>query len=183
MFQNTFTAIAQIPKPEIVLWAEESVQVDTIEEEADLIANASAIAQNSSVFLGIAYFLNTNPAYNKFGSNPFSHLLLRFLVDHSVTTVVLISDVGVKLIDYKKSHPVPGMENITAGPAVLSIFLLSFAGEITMMTRFAGAAIRRHQIRAHRCRNLLRLQLPALHLPSLSTQRRYYASGTFNNVV
>lgn len=84
-----------------ILWAEETVEIHTDEEEDDLISRGinMTLQSNGVSYLGIAYYKHKHNA--KMATNQF----------------VLITPEGNVAWNYKKAHPVPGVESdVKAGP-------------------------------------------------------------------
>jgi apolipoprotein N-acyltransferase len=101
-----------------ILWSEEAVKVTSDEEEQALIQKGATLLLTQSpsqeTFLGLTYYkkkLNANTATNHF---------------------TLLTPTGEIAWNYKKAHPVPGVEdNVDPGPNILPIYHSSHYGTLS----------------------------------------------------
>ncbi len=55
VIETTKKALANIPKPEIIVWAEVSAIVNTSKEANDMLSTLAAMAKVSKTLIGVAY--------------------------------------------------------------------------------------------------------------------------------
>ncbi|KAI9323251.1 carbon-nitrogen hydrolase [Dichotomocladium elegans] len=84
----------------IIIWSEETAQVQDPDAEQQLIERAKGIAAEENVYIGLTYELSGPVMANKFA---------------------LVTPGGDVPINYIKSHPVPYVELFPAGPSVLQV--------------------------------------------------------------
>ncbi|KAI8643721.1 carbon-nitrogen hydrolase [Parasitella parasitica] len=82
----------------LIIWSELTASVNDMDEEFEFLQRAKMFASTHKVYLGVTY-----AAVDPVGQNKF----------------VFITKEGEIAIDYKKAHPVPGIETQPPGPPVL----------------------------------------------------------------